>query len=94
MTAPALSAAQRRELKGRAQRLDPVARVGRQGVTGELIASLDAALARHELVKVKLVDHKDERKTLGGELAARTGSALVQVVGHVIVLFRPRPAGE
>jgi RNA-binding protein len=93
MSAPVLSAAERRALKGRAQRLDATVRLGKQGLTDELVATLNASLAAHELVKVKLVEFKAERKDMAAQLAERTGSVLVQVVGHVVVLFRPRPAG-
>jgi RNA-binding protein len=89
-----------RDLKSRAQRLDAVLKVGKAGLTDAFFKSLDQALADHELVKVKFADHKDQRKVLAPQLAERSGSHLVTLIGNVVVLFRRRstapvtPAGE
>lgn len=80
-----------RSLKARAQKLDPVIKVGHAGLTPELIASLDAALALHELVKVKFTGLKDQKDELSPRLASATTSHLVWRIGHCAVLFRPRP---
>ena len=85
-----LSQAELRELKGRAQRLDPILKMGKQGLSPTFIKSVDEALATRELIKVKFVEFKEERKRLGTELAEKTGSTLVTVVGHVAVLFRKK----
>ena len=61
------------------------------GLTDAFFKSLDQALADHELVKVKFADHKDQRKVLAPQLAERSGSHLVTLIGNVVVLFRRRP---
>lgn len=88
--APGLTNRELRSLKARAQKLEPVIKVGRAGVTEGLVTSLDQALARHELVKVKFVEFKEEKDALAAGLAARTGSRLIWRVGHVAVLYRAR----
>lgn len=91
-----LSAAQKRSLKSRAQTIESTVRVGHSGITAGVVNSLHTALACHELVKVRFSGSKDERKTIAPDLAAQTGSALIQIVGNVAVFFRPRsvvPAG-
>ena len=80
-----------RSLKARAQRLEPVIKVGHAGLTPELVASLDAALGLHELVKVKFTGLKEQKDILSPRMAAATGSHLVWRIGHCAVLFRPRP---
>jgi RNA-binding protein len=48
------------------------------------------ALEHHELIKVKVAsDDREARDAMIGELATRTGAALVQRIGHVAVLYRP-----
>jgi RNA-binding protein len=89
MTAPLTNAA-KRDLKARAQRLDPIVKIGHAGVTPEFLASLDQALKDHELVKIRFTDFKEEKKTLAPLIAEKTGSELVSRVGNVAVLFRPR----
>ena len=86
-----LSNAQKRELKARAQRLEPAVRLGHGGVSEAFLKGLDEALTLHELVKVKFTDFKEEKKTLAPEIAEKTGSELVMRVGNVAVYFRPKP---
>lgn len=86
-----LSNAQKRELKARAQRLEPAIRLGHGGVSDAFLKGLNEALTLHELVKVKFTDFKEEKKTLAPEIAEKTGSELVMRVGNVAVYFRPKP---
>lgn len=79
------------KLKGLAQRLDPVLALGKAGVTEGFVKSLDEALGQHELVKIKFAAFKDERKTLAPQLAEKTGSRLIWIVGHVAVFYRQQP---
>lgn len=87
-----LTNAARRDLKARAQRLEPILKIGHAGVTPEFLASLDRALNDHELVKVRFSDFKEEKKTLTPILAEKSGSEVVMRVGNVAVFFRRRPA--
>ena len=88
-----LTSADRRRLRGKAQLLEPVLKVGRNGVTDTFVASVDTELALHELIKIKFVDFKEQRHELAEKIAAATGSALVQVVGHVAVFYRKKAGG-
>jgi RNA-binding protein len=86
-----LTGAQRRKLKSLAQRLDANVTLGKAGLSDALIASLKLELDRHELVKVKFADFKDERHELAPQLAEKTGSQLIWVIGHVAVFYRQQP---
>lgn len=88
-----LTSADRRRLRGKAQLLEPVLKVGRKGVTDAFVASVDTELALHELIKIKFGDFKGERYELAEKISAATGSALVQVVGHVAVFYREKADG-
>jgi RNA-binding protein len=87
-----LTNAEKRDLKARAQRLEPVVKLGHAGLSEAFLASMDVALATHGLVKMKFTDFKEEKKTLAPAIAARTGSELVMQVGHVAVFYRARNA--
>jgi RNA-binding protein len=90
-----LTTRERAQLKARAHALNPVVHVGQSGVTDALVAELDRALTAHELIKVKIGDKdRDARADLGEVVAARVDAAIVQRVGRVLVLFRPRPDDE
>lgn len=72
-------------------------RVGQAGLSEPLLACMQDALERHELVKVRFVGAREERRALAPQLAERTSSLLVQTVGNVAVYFRPSqrpPAAE
>lgn len=90
---PTLTARERAHLKARAHALVPVVTVGHAGVTAQVVAEVERALTAHELIKVRIGSaDRDERTSLGAELAATTGAAIVHRVGKVLILWRPRPA--
>lgn len=82
--------AELRRLKGIAQRISNVTRLGHAGVTPAFVAGVSRELANHELVKVKFTDFKDQRHELADQIAAATGSHVVTVIGHVAVLYRKK----
>jgi RNA-binding protein len=88
---PELSNSEIRKLKARAQMLKPILRIGKSGLSAEFVKSLNEALSRHELVKVKFADFKERKKELAPLLAETTGCHLITVVGHVAVLYRKKP---
>ena len=90
MTAPSLTAAQTRFLRGQAHGLKAMLQVGGKGVTPALVAEVGQALEDHELIKVKVAaEDREARNALIDALADETGAALVQRIGHTAVLYRP-----
>ncbi len=77
-----------RDLKIRAQKLKPAIKLGKAGITPEFLAVFDDALTRTHLVKLRFEGFKEERKALSKELAEKSGSQLVQQVGHTAVFYR------
>ncbi len=94
MTTPAheLSNAEKRALKAKAQLLEPVVKLGHAGLSEAFVRSMDAALTRHELVKMKFSDFKDQKHDLAPQIAEKTASTLVAQVGNVAVFYRPKSA--
>ena len=86
---------ERLRLRARAHHLNPVVLLGAAGLTEPVIKETDRALAAHELIKVRVPgDDRDEREAICAELAERLGAARVQVIGKLLVLYRPRPEEE
>jgi RNA-binding protein len=85
-----LSGRQKRHLRSLAQRLEPVAWVGVEGITPGSVRALDAALTAHELVKVRMREPEDKR-ALARALADATGAQLAGLVGHTAILYRAHP---
>ncbi len=83
-----LDSSQRKHLRGLAHDLDPVVQLGKNGVTPALLTQIQQTLERHELIKLKFIDFKDERKTLSLEIASQTESEVVGAMGNILILFR------
>lgn len=83
-----LTQSQRKKLKSLAHHLKPVVYVGKLGVTESLIEATEKALADHELIKIKFVDFKDEKKGLVDEITTKTGSVLLNIIGNIAIVFR------
>ncbi len=84
-----LTNAVKRELKARAQRLEPVVKLGHAGLSDGFIRSMDAALSLHGLVKMKFTDFKEQKHELALQIAEKTGSDMIMQVGNVAVFYRP-----
>jgi RNA-binding protein len=86
-----LNPAERKSLKARAHKLDPVVIVGAKGLTDEVVKEIDLALKAHELIKVRApAVERDHREQVLKEILSRTASELVQQVGKVFVIYRKR----
>lgn len=87
-----LSAAQKRYLRGFTHALKPIVMIGQKGVTATLLAEFDAALAHHELVKVKLGDaDRDTRAATIESLRAHSGAQIIQSIGKIACFYRLNP---
>ncbi len=85
---------QLRKLKALAQRMEPTLKVGKNGLSDAFVQSVNEALTRRELVKIKFSEFKEEKKELSPLLAEKTGSQLVMRVGNVVVLYRQNPEAD
>ena len=66
---------QRRYLKGLAHPLKPVVMIGNAGLTENVLAEIENALAYHELIKVRVSgQEKADRKQMLDEIAKKTGA--------------------
>ena len=87
-----ITSRERAHLKARAHPLEPIVQVGLAGLSDAVITQVDVALAAHELIKVRINGaDREERAALPEVLRHRTESAIVQQVGRILVLWRPKP---
>ena len=64
----------------------------KEGITEQALKSLNEVIDAHELVKVKMQENfPHERKEGGAMLATKAKTALVQVIGRVVILYRGNP---
>lgn len=87
-----LTGKQRRHLRALAHDLSPVVLVGREGLSDALIDAVKQALLDHELIKVKLGEAAGvDRHEASEQLATATHSDVAQVLGNMVLLYKPHP---
>ena len=92
MPAIELTPAQRKEHRAAAHHLQPVVMIGADGLTPAVVKEIDAALAAHGLIKVRVFsDDRTAREALLGQIADELGAAPIQHIGKLLVLWRPQP---
>jgi len=85
----------KRQLRAIGHKLKPVVTVAGKGLSDSVLSEIDAALSRHELIKVKLaLGDRAAKKAVADELCARTGAENVQSVGNIVLLLRRAPHPE
>ena len=87
-----LEKAARKALAAQAHPLNPVVLLGAAGLTPAVLQEIDRALTAHELIKVRLAGmDRDARQAASEQISDSTSSAAVQLIGNVLVLYRPNP---
>jgi len=80
-----MTSKQRAYLKGLAMTMDPIFQFGKNSLTPENTAAIAEALEARELIKISVLNNcADDPR----EIAERTRSQVVQVIGKKIVLYK------
>ena len=86
-----MTSKQRAYLRGLANKIDAIFQIGKNGINDNLIKQLDDALKARELIKITTLETApDSAKNLSIEIAEKTNSIVVQVIGNKITLFRQK----
>ncbi|XXY49819.1 ribosome assembly RNA-binding protein YhbY [Sorangium sp. So ce269] len=87
-----LTGKQRRHLRALGHHLDPVVQLGKAGLTDGVVAAVEAAVERHELVKVRLgTECPDDLGDVAEALSERLRAEVAQTLGRTILLYRRHP---
>lgn len=78
----------KKSLKAKCHHLDTVVRLGANGLTDAVNAEIEVALNAHELIKIKLVGDKEERKELADEIANQHNAEIINQIGHQLCIYR------
>ncbi|MDR0275745.1 MAG: YhbY family RNA-binding protein [Burkholderiaceae bacterium] len=88
-----LTPAERKAHRAQAHHLEPVVIIGAGGLTPAVYKEADAALNAHGLIKIRaLGEDRITRQACGEQLADELNAALVQHIGKLLILWRPKPA--
>ena len=85
-----MTSKERAAWRAKANTLEPIIQIGKEGMSDNLVAQVDDALDTRELIKLKvhLETAPSSPKEFANELAEKTGADVIQVIGGVIVLYR------
>ena len=84
-----MNSKQRALLRSMANPLDPIFQVGKGGVNENLIAQVDEALEKRELIKISILQNSEfTAAETAAVLAEATGAESVQIIGSRFVLYR------
>ena len=87
-----MTSKQRAYLRSLASNIDAIIQIGKDGVGDNLIEQVDGAIKNHELIKLTVLETSPIAASDAAiEIAERTKSEVVQIIGRKIVLFRRNP---
>ena len=81
---------QKKHLRTLAHDLRPIVMVGQQGLSDAVLDELESTMSKHELLKIKVrADDREEKKKIVNKILEFSQAALVQVIGGVLIIYRP-----
>lgn len=87
-----LNRAVQRNLMAKAHQLRPVVMIGQKGLTENIHQEVEAALLAHELIKIRITaPTREDRGLWIEEITQQHKANLVQLIGHIAVLYRKNP---
>ena len=85
----ALTTKQKKYLRALTHDLKPVVYVGQQGFSDSVLKDAERALEDHELIKVRFIDYKDEKKALSEKIVSSNRGCASGNKGSSCLLFPP-----
>jgi putative YhbY family RNA-binding protein len=77
---------------------NPTIWVGKEGLTSQVATEVEKQLQRTKMVKIRILpaalNEENTAQVIANRTAEQTGAALVEVRGHVFIIFRKRKAAE
>jgi len=81
----------KKELMEKAKFLEPCIRLGKNGLTSEVIEEIKKQIKKKRLIKVKFLKSalgEGKRKDFAKEIASKSDAELIHQVGFVVVLWK------
>jgi putative YhbY family RNA-binding protein len=89
-----LTQAEKKTLRGMAQRLKSCLSIGRHGLTPSVLREIDTALRKNGLIKIRIEAERDQIPLVSGGICSELDCEQVGSVGKTVVLFREMPEEE
>ena len=86
---------QRAEFRKQANALTAIFQIGKEGLSGNMLAGIDNALRKRELIKLTVLESCDEgAKALCDKICAALRAEPIQCIGRKIVIYREKPEDD
>ncbi len=82
---------QKKYLRGLGNRLKPVIYIGKNGLSEQVINSIDEALEIHELIKLKYIEFREQRNVLNKQITEMNHCEIAGQTGFTTLFFRRNP---
>jgi putative YhbY family RNA-binding protein len=73
---------------------NPTIWIGKEGLTPQITAEVEKQLQKNKMIKIKILPaaltDDNTAQTIATQTATQTDAALVEIRGHVFILFRKR----
>ena len=84
-----LTSKQRAGLRSLAQKIEPIAQLGKQGVCEAFLEGLTLAIDKRELIKINVLENAGEdAKAAGEEIAEKLSAEFVCATGRKLVFYK------
>ncbi len=85
-----MTSKERAALRAKANPLEPIFQIGKEGISDNLVSQIDDALDVRELLKIRvhLETAPENPREFADKLAERLNAEVIQVIGGVIVIYR------
>lgn len=82
-----LTGKQKAYLKKLVHATKPVVMIGGKGVSEQVISTINDELDMKELIKIKFVDFKEQKKELFPQIAEQVGAMPIDLIGNMGILY-------
>ncbi|TXH55421.1 MAG: YhbY family RNA-binding protein [Bacteroidia bacterium] len=86
-----ISSKERAYLRKISHGVEPVVRIGKEGIDDNLIESVANAVKKREIVKVKILQNSEVKadREVGEMIAHRAEAIFVDSIGKILIFFKP-----
>ena len=87
-----LSSKERAFLRKLAHNLEPIVRIGKDGIDENVLKSIAEVVKKRELIKVKILQNSsvDFDREMSDKIARDTKSVFVDRIGNILIFFKPK----
>jgi len=79
------------KLKDKARSIEPIIRIGKNGLSEGQINEIKKLITKRKLIKVKMLNNSLEGKDrieIAREMAQKSETTLIQLIGNIVVLYK------